>query len=192
MKYDTNTRIPNRPLGRAWRLAVLLSVVAALTFAARSEANQVYKHCGQKWLKQAKKLQPEELAWMLEKRTAQVVKDLDGDGANDTVTMTNTPSFRNCEVRSSWSRKETTIRIEYGNGKVGVFYWIDGQLTETVKLYPALGRLLLSGSDAGGRAISRWVEYRSGEAPTPESMIAGTAPGETRTEEAALQLASLH
>ncbi len=191
MKYDTIPRIPNRPLRRARRLAVLLFVAVALTFAARSEANQVYKDCGQKWLKQAKKLQPEELAWMLEKRTAEVVKDLDGDGTDDTVTMTNTPSFRNCEVRSSWSRKETTIRIEYGNGKIGIFYWIDGQLTETVKLYPALGRLLLSGSDAGGRAISRWVEYRSAEAPAAESRIAGAANAETRTEEAALRLASL-
>lgn len=191
MKYDTNTRTLSRPLRRARRLAVLFSIAVALTFAAHSEANQVYKNCGQKWIKQAKKLQPEELAWMLEQRTAEVVKDLDGDGVDDTVTMTNTPSFRNCEVRSSWSRKETTIRIEYGNGKVGVFYWIDGQLTETVKLYPALGRLLLSGSDADGRAISRWVEYRSTEAPATESLIADAAPAESRTE-AGLKLASLH
>ena len=115
MKHDVENRVPDHLVRRSRLLAAILAVAVALALAARSEANQVYKACGDKWLKQARKLQPEELAWMLEKRTAQVARDLDADGAEDTVTMNNRPSFRSCDVRSSWSKKETTIRIEYGN-----------------------------------------------------------------------------
>ncbi len=142
------------------RLLCWLVAGAALMVAPSALwANQVYKACGKKWVRQVSKLDAEKRAWMMEGRNAQVTADLDGDGRPDSIVMTNTPSFRDCDVKRHWDRRETTVRIEYGNGKKQVFFWISGQLVEEMSLFRDNGRILMVGFDAQGQQHSRWVEY---------------------------------
>ncbi len=189
MKQQTSIRSPGSLCRWTRLLAGLIAVAGMLAVATDSGANQVYKSCGRKWLKQAQKLPAEQLSWMLEARSTELTKDLDGDGVADTLIMTNTPSYRNCDPGSSWDKKETTIRIEYGNGKAQVFYWINSQRVERIIFYGGVGRFLVAGVDFQGEESSRWVEYRRVENPMPQSALAKIQPSAEPAER--LRIASL-
>ena len=166
---------PNSPV----RLLVwALAAAAALALPADALANQVYKACGPKWLRKAGKLTAEQKSWLIEQRAAEHTVDIDGDGAADTIRMTSMPSFRDCEIRKNWNLKETTVRIEFGNGRTQLFYWINGGLAERMKIVPGIGRILVSGVDAEGRQLSKWVDYRRKARPRPETLVADRGRGE--------------
>lgn len=174
------------PLAPCSTSRVLVALVATVGFlvATSVRANQVYKACGKKWARQAAKLPPDQLAWLMEQRAAELDRDLDGDGLADHLIMTSTPSFRGCDVKGSWQKKETTLRIEYGDGRSQLFHWIGEHLVESLRLHPATGRILVAGVDVEGAKASRWVDYRHGEGPMPETMLA-----ELPDEDAPVQVA---
>ncbi len=89
MKHDACIRSPDPDRPFRIRLLALLAVAGVLAASTPSGANQVFKACGKKWLRQVEKLPPEQLAWLLETRFTEITKDLDGDGAVDTLTLTN-------------------------------------------------------------------------------------------------------
>ena len=103
--------------------------------------------------------------------------------------LTNWPSYRNCDLKKTWNKKEVTIRIEYGHGKTRIIDWMGEQLVESLKVYAAAGRILVVGVDSHGEANNRWVRYRDVEVPSPATVIA--AQGDRAGETDALQLASL-
>ncbi len=158
-------------------LAWCLAGVVAVTAAPDLEANQVYKACGQKWLRKAKKLTPDQWSWLIEKRVAEVAVDVDGDGVDDTITMTSNPSFRDCRIRENWNLKETTVRVELSTGKTRLFHWINDLLAEKMVIMRGTGRILVTGVNAGGASVSKWVDYLKGT-PPPGSLVARhDAPG---------------
>ncbi len=161
------------------KVLVAVGVVAgALAMASVAGANQVYKACGKKWARKAAKLETEQLAWMMKRSSAEILRDVDGDGREDRIVMTSTPSFRTCEVREDWDRKENTIRIEYAGGRVRLFHWINTQLVETMTHYPQIGRILVAGVDAEGHAVSKWVDYGE-DAGAPQPALLAAAPAAT-------------
>ena len=163
-------------LGARLLLAWLVVGAAVMAAPATVRANQVYKACGKKWVRQAAKLEAEKVTWMMQARAAQMTRDLDGDGRADTLVMTNTPSFRSCDVKQRWDDKETTLRIEYATGKTQIFHWISPQLVEEMSLYAMQGRILVTGSDAAGTTVSRWVDYRgASREPSPARGATGPA-----------------
>lgn len=171
---------------RAALILLFITGTAVLLLPARSDANQVYKACGKKWAKEAAKLEPDQLSWMSEQRSGKFTGDLDDDGTPDTVAMTNNTCFRSCKVRTHWDQKETTVRIDYGNGKSRVFFWINNLLVEDVKLYPALGRILIVGMDPQGNPFSKWLQYMPAPNPSIVTRIAVVKPVErTPAEEVA-------
>lgn len=185
-KPADGSRVPFTPPGVAhlpcqaprFALILLLAGVIALALPASSQANQVFKACGKKWVKQVRKLAPEQLAWMTQERSASFAGDLDGDGRKDTLTVANRPSFRQCNVRENWDRRETTVRIEYGNGKTQVFFWIDGLVLEDLKLIPEANRILVRAKDTQGRPFAKWLQYRGTPPPEVEAVVAENRLGE--------------
>ena len=172
------------------RIVSLIAALGLLATVTGADANQVYKACGKKWARQAAKLTPEQLAWLMEQRAARLDRDLDGDGLDDQITMTSTPSFRHCDVKSNWNQKETMVRIDYGNGKSQIFHWIGAQLVERMSLHPAIGKILVAGVDARGSGVSKWVAYRQGETPEPIDYVAHKLP-EPVVEDEGLTIAGL-
>ena len=166
--------------------SILLAAGIVLALAANNAgANQVYKACGKKWAKKAAKLPQEKLAWMLAKSSAEAVRDLDRDGRDDRILMTSTPSFRTCDVAKDWDQKETTVRIELGNGKVKLYHWINGLMVNGLKLHPTTGRMLVTGTDAQGQATSKWVDYGPVQPAANETLLAAAnrpaaPPGSTK------------
>ncbi len=157
----------------AWCLAGVVAMVAAPDL----QANQVYKACGQKWLRKAKHLTPEQRSWLMERRSAEFAVDLDGDGADDTITMTSNPSFRDCRIRQSWNLKETTVRVELSTGKTRLFHWINDILAEKMVIIRGTGRIMVTGFNAGGESVSKWVDYLKGTAPPTHLVARRDAPG---------------
>ncbi len=174
---------------RSALILLLILGTAVLLLPSRSDANQVFKACGKKWAKEAAKLQPEQLSWLSEQRSGKFAGDLDGDGTPDAVKMTNNTCFRSCKVRTHWDQKETTVRIDYGNGKSRVFFWINNLLVEDVKLYPALGRILIVGSDPEGSPFSKWLQYMPAPKPRVVTRIAVVQPIESIPGEEVAQVA---
>ncbi len=170
-------------------LAPLFLGAALLMVPAEAGANQVFKPCKKDWVKQTMKLSPEQLAWRLKERTAEVRQDLDGDGLIDTLVLTNWPSYRNCDLKKTWHKKEVTIRIEYGHGKTRIIDWIGDQLVDQLKVYASIGKILVVAVDSQGQKGNRWVQYRSVEAAPPAPMVAELSDDEKvdRT-----RLASMH
>ncbi len=162
----------NWPRLLVWCLAGLIVAAAAPAL----HANQVYKACGQKWLRKAKSLAPEQRAWLMESRSAEHAVDLDGDGIDDTITMTSNPSFRDCQIKQNWSLKETTIRVELSSGKTRLFYWINDILAERMVVMRGTGRILVAGMNARGENLSKWVDYMKG-APPPNLVARRDDPG---------------
>ncbi len=179
-------RSRRRPMSFIVPLAV---AVALLLIPAAADANQVFKVCGKSWLKQTKKLTLEQLEWRMQQRAAEVQQDLDGDGLLDTLVLTNWPSYRDCDLKKTWHKKEVTLRIEYGHGKVKIVDWIDDQLVERMKVYSELGKILVVGIDSTGKAKNRWVQYRKVENPLPAPAVAQA--GENGGETEPITLASL-
>lgn len=190
MERTTNPRSSVFHPRRFELFALLFALAGLLAASAPCDANQVYKRCGKKWLRQAKNLTPAQLSWLLEERSAELTRDLDGDGTADTLSMTSTPSYRSCDLKNTWSQKENTIRIDYGNGKRKIFHWIGGQLVSAMKLHPSTGRMLVVGIDAGGQPTSRWLEYQRGAEPPPERALAEIRPAADPAAET-LRVASL-
>ncbi len=185
MKHElTRPARGRRPRGRPI-LVALLACAALLIVPAAAGANQVFKPCKKDWVKQTKKLSPEQLSWRLEERSAEVKQDLDGDGLIDTLILTNWPSYRNCDLKKNWHKKEVTIRIEYGHGKTRVIDWIGDQLVDRLKVYAAQGKILVVAVDSQGRASNRWVQYREVEDPSPSTAVAELS------KEGTIQLASV-
>ncbi len=162
---------------RSWfrLLAWCLAGAFAMAMAPELSANQVYKACGPKWLRKAKTLSPQQWEWLVEQRSVEFAVDLDGDGADDTITMTSNPSFRDCQIKQNWNLKETTVRIELTTGKTRLFHWINETLAEKMTIMRGHGRILVSGTDSGGQGFSKWVDYLKGT-PPPAHLVAG-APG---------------
>ena len=161
-------------------LGMLLSVLAS---PGALRGQEVAKACGPKWAKKAATLDAEQLNWMLARVAVKVTRDLDGDGELDTITLSNTPSFRSCDVRATWDQRETQLDIEYTTGKKQRFHWIRNQRIERLKLYREIGRILIVGVDANGAPNNKWVDYGQTVpallAPMPEQpglLVAGTAP----------------
>ncbi len=184
---------PTRSAGssgsRGRPLLTSLLVAAALLLApAVAGANQVFKQCRKDWVKQSKKLSPEQLGWRLQEASAELQKDLDGDGLIDTLVLTNWPSYRNCDLKKTWQQKEVTLRIEYGHGKTRIFEWIGDQLVEQLKVYATQGRILVVAVDHQGQQNNRWVRYRDAVEAPPATLVAELGEGE---EADAVQLASM-
>ncbi len=169
-------------------LASLLLSAALLMVPAGAGANQVFKQCKKDWVKQTKKLSPEQLSWRVKQRTAEVRQDLDGDGLIDTLMLTNWPSYRDCDLKKTWHKKEITIRIEYGHGKTRIVDWIGDQLVEQLKVYATSGRILVVAIDSHGQANNRWVQYRDVEEAPP---VTAVAMPDANAGAAAIHLASL-
>ncbi len=163
---------------RGWPrlLAWCLTAVVAAGLAPPLHANQVYKACGQKWLRKARALAPEQRAWLLESRSAEFAVDLDGDGVDDIIKMTSNPSFRDCRIKQNWNLKETTVRIELSTGKTRLFHWINDILAEKMVIRRGTGRILVAGIDARGEQLSKWVDYMKG-APPPDLVARRDSPG---------------
>lgn len=171
----------SRPPSSTFAPSLLVAMVLLLTPAA-ADANQVFKACGKSWVKQTKKLSPEQLDWRMKQRFAEAQQDLDGDGLLDTLVLTNWPSYRDCDLKKTWHKKEITLRIEYGHGKIRIVDWIDDQLVERMKVYAELGRILIVGVDSAGEAKNRWVQYRKVETPLPSTSTAGVDPSPSETQ----------
>ncbi len=157
---------------RGGSLASLLAIAALLLIPAGAGANQVFKQCKKDWIKQTKKLSPEQLSWRLKQRSAEVQQDLDGDGTIDTLVLTNWPSYRNCDLKKTWQQKEITLRIEYGHGKTRIIDWIGDQLVDQLKVYAEIGRILVVAVDSRGQPNNRWVQYRDVEDTPPVAAVA--------------------
>ncbi len=164
---------------RKWSrlLAWCLAGVVAAAAAPDLQANQVYKGCGKKWLRKAKTLSTQQWEWLVERRSAELVADLDGDGVDDKILMTSNPSFRDCQIRHNWNLKETTIRVELSSGKTRLFYWINDTLAERMLIMRGTGRILVSGMKAGGEGAGKWIDYSSGMSPPVQSVARHEAPG---------------
>ncbi len=162
------------------RLAVLLT--AALAAARAADANPVAKACGQKWVAKAMRLEPQQIAWLLEERNATMSSDLDRDGRPDSLTMASHANYRSCDVKKVWAEKETHLRIEYATGKAMVFHWLGTGLVEQLKIYPELGKILVVGLDQQGRPASKWLQYR--DATTEPRPTPPAPPIETTVAEA--------
>ncbi len=156
-----------------WCLAGVVAVAAAPDL----QANQVYKACGKKWLRKAKTLSTQQWEWLVERRSAELVADLDGDGVDDKILMTSNPSFRDCQIRHNWDLKETTIRVELSSGKTRLFYWINDILAERMLIMRGTGRILVSGMKAGGEGAGKWIDYSSGLPPTVQLVARSEVPG---------------
>lgn len=173
-----------RPPFIAWLLAA-----AALLLSPAADANQVFKDCRKSWVKQTQKLSPDQLAWRLQQRFAEMQRDLDGDGLLDTLTLTNWPSYRDCDLKKTWQKKEVTLKIEFGHGKTRIYDWIDDQLVEKMKVYVAKGKILVVAVDSRGKPNNRWVQYRKAEDPLPGTLLAETRGDPPKA--AALRIASV-
>jgi len=143
---------------RCIKFVVVAWIAVAMLAASEARANKVFKACGKKWAKAAAKLSQEQLSWMMRQRSIEFFRDIDGDGREDRIALISGPSFRTCDVRQDWDRKETSVRIELANGKTRLFHWINGQLVESIKIFPELGRILATGYDARGDPFSKWID----------------------------------
>lgn len=143
---------------RCTKFVVVAWIAVAMLAASEARANKVFKACGKKWAKAAAKLSQEQLSWMMRQRSVEFLRDIDGDGREDRIALTSGPSFRTCDVREDWDRKETSVRIELANGKTRLYHWINGQLVDSIKIYPELGRILATGYDARGDPSSKWID----------------------------------
>lgn len=164
------------------KFVVVAWIAVAAMAASEARANKVYKACGNKWAKLVAKLPQEKVAWMMEHRSAELRRDVDGDGREDRITLQSGPSFRSCDVRGSWDQKETSVRIELTGGKTRLYHWINGQLVETVKIYPTLGKMLVTGHDARGEPVSKWVEIGRTPAEGSRTLLAAAGPASAGSE----------
>ena len=139
----------------------LLSLVAALAAPQALHADTVAKACGKKWVARAMRLDPQQIAWLLEERNAEMSADLDGDGRPDSLRLASHANFRSCEVKKVWAEKESSLRIEYATGRSKLFHWFGAGLVEQLKIYPELGRILVVGVDERGNQASKWLRYRT-------------------------------
>jgi len=157
---------------RCTKFVVVVWIAVAMLAASEARANKVFKACGKKWAKAAAKLSQEQLSWMMRQRSVELLRDIDGDGREDLIALTSGPSFRTCEVQKDWDRKETSVRIELASGKTRLYHWINGQLVDTIKIFPELGRILAMGSDARGDPSSKWIDLGGPPAESPPSLLA--------------------
>ncbi len=172
-------------------LTLLLAGLGALIAPSSASANQVFKACGKGWLAKAKKLEPQKLTWLMQKRTLELAADLDADGKPDQLTVSSRPSFRNCDIKNLWNRKETSLRIDYASGKSKLYHWVGGGLVYELKVYPESGRILAVAIDADGKEANRMLEYRQVLAPTPEILLAELPAPALTPAEGTLQIASV-
>ncbi len=170
-----HTRRSHHAVFRGTKFVVAAWIAGLVLLTASSAwANKVYKPCGKKWVKAASKLPQEQLQWMMQERSVEIVRDVDGDGREDRIVLSSGPSFRTCDVREDWHLKETSVRVELATGKTRLFHWINGQLVEGVKLYPQLGKMLVTGFDAAGNSFSKWVVLGRPAEAAPEPLLATT------------------
>ena len=144
--------------GGLLRVVLLFMVLALVVAMPTAEAQDVSKACGKKWLRAAKKLSQDQLKWMLDKRFAELAVDLDGDGLDDRIELREGPSFRSCDVRATWSKREHQMRVELTAGNAKIIHWIDDLRVERLKVDAVRGRILVSGSSSDGRSLSQWVQ----------------------------------
>ncbi len=188
--------IENRP--STWLpmklLPLAIALVAALAATRAADANPVAKACGQKWVAKAMRLDPHQIAWLLEERNATLSTDLDRDGRPDSLTLASHANYRSCEVKKVWAEKESSLRIEYATGKAKVFHWLGTGLVEQLKIYPELGKILVVGLDEQGRQASKWLQYRAAtEPPAPrvETTVAEVPAIAAEPADEIVQVASL-
>lgn len=127
--------------------------------------HQSSKACGKKWLKKARRLEPEQLAWMLQQDhklytvTANRHRLL-------TIEILSTPSFRNCDVTKEWSRRETTVRVKYflpdGTTSVKLHHFARAEVffNQAPKIYAGAGKALLRGVTVDGHQSNRWLSLK--------------------------------
>lgn len=187
VRVITPAAIVNRPSTRLpMKLLQLSALLLAVLAAARAaQADPVAKACGQKWVAKAMRLEPQQIAWMLEERNAEMSADLDRDGRPDSLTLASHANFRSCEVKKVWAEKESSLRIDYATGKAMVFHWLGTGLVQQLKIYPELGRILVVGLDEQGRQASKWLQYRPVEPrdAEPRDAVAPAPQAETALAE---------
>ena len=151
--------------------------------------HQSFKACGKKWLKQAKRLTPEQLDWML-RREHKLYSLAAGGRTVMTLELLSTTSFRGCDLVAGWSARETTVRVTYfhedGSRKTQLFNFAkDGVFFDRPpNFYTGLGKALLRGVTLDGTEVSRWLpldrlprvvaEARAAAAPVAVAQIADT------------------
>ena len=154
-------------------LSLAAALVAALAAPRALHADTVAKACGKKWVTRVMRLDPQQIAWLLEERNAEMSADLDGDGRLDSLKLASHANFRSCEVKKVWAEKESSLRIEYATGKSMMFHWFGTGLVEQLKIYRELGRILVVGVDERGNQASKWLQYRAPAPTTPAEPPAG-------------------
>lgn len=183
------------------RLALLLCSLALLlastpALADGNEASRppsfeprlhpVVNACGKKWAKRARALSKDQLAWMLRKEHALYRVAVKGRLLM-TLELLSTPSFRDCDIRSHWGKRETSIRVIYfrtdGSERIVLRNFAHDHIFFNGKpqFFPHLGKALLKGITVDGRQANRWMEL------TPlKELYAEAAAGEAPASLAAL------
>ncbi len=155
--------------------------------------HQSTKACGKKWLKKARKLTPDQLAWML-RQNHQLYTVTANHHRLLTIELLSTPSFRNCDLENEWSKRETTVRVKYfladGTTAVKLHHFARDEtfFNQAPKIYASVGRALLRGVTIDGHQSNRWLELEllgdqlenvsrwasSSDAPAPSATAAPT------------------
>ncbi len=122
--------------------------------------------CGKKWARKAAQLSQQQLGWMLGRHHRVYRYKADGRPVI-TLEVLSTPSFRDCQVAESWSRRETTVlaTLHLADGSTRTrmhFYGEDDVFFNRVPaVFPTLGKVLLKGETADGRISNRWLNLDS-------------------------------
>lgn len=128
----------------------------------RFHLHQSYKACGKKWLKQARRLNPEQLEWML-RREHKLYTLAAGGRAVMTLELLSVTSFRSCDLEEAWSARETTVRVTYlhedGSRATRLHHFANDDIffDRQPKFYTGLGKALLRGVTRDGTRVSRWL-----------------------------------
>ncbi len=138
-----------------------------------------YRACGKKWVKKTRQLSAEQLAWVFQKHHGLYELTIEGRVLM-TLELLSGPSIRHCDIAKHWTDRETTVRLTFhfldGSSKTELRHYArdDVYFFQVPKLYPQIGRVLLTGIDVDGNRSSRWIlleplktVYR--EAKKPES-----------------------
>lgn len=143
----------------------------------RFELHQSVKACGKKWLKKARRLEPEQLEWML-RREHKLYSVAAGGRTVMTLELLSTASFRGCDLGRAWSARETTVRVTYleedgaRTTRLHSFANDDVFFDRQPSFYPGLGKALLRGVTLEGDEVGRWLPLER----LPQLLSATSAP----------------
>ena len=80
-----------------------------------------------------------------------------------TLELLSGPSFRDCDIRATWDRRETLIRVSYffanGSTKTTLANFTNDLVffNQSPTIYARLGKALLKGVTVDGNDASRWL-----------------------------------